>query len=82
MKEYRVEFGYSACPSLEPWKILVDEMRKENWSAELPSSCIWLERGELVYGPPLARESYEGSNFVQIRLRNGSSAWIDASQLE
>lgn len=81
-KEYRIEFGCSACPDLEPWKIFADEMNKGNWSAELPSSCVWLERGEVVYGPPLARESYEASDFVQIKLRSGTSVWIEASQLE
>jgi hypothetical protein len=82
MKEYRVEFGYSTCPNLKSWKIFADEMKKENWSAELQSSCVWLNEGDFVYGPPLARESYEGSDFIQIRLRDGKPAWIEASQLE
>jgi hypothetical protein len=82
MRDYRVESGYSACANLESWKVFADEMKKGNWAAELPSSCLWLKRGEVVYGPRLARESYEGSDFVQIRLRSGTLAWIEAPQLE
>jgi hypothetical protein len=82
MRDYGVQSGYSACANLESWKVFADEMKKGNWAAELPSSCLWLKSGEVVYGPPLARESYEGSDFVQMRLRSGTLAWIEAPQLE
>lgn len=81
-KPQRVRFGFSACPTIEPWKVLTDEIALKNYKAGLPASCIRLKEGELFYGAGKNMTSYKDAEFLTIKLPSGQTMWIEASNVE
>lgn len=80
LPERRLKWGSDACPDIVVWKQFSDELRKGNYSVKLSSSCIWLEKGDRVFGP-LERTEYNRSPFVLISLPSGKRYWIEGGSL-
>lgn len=76
LAKHRMSSGGNACDQLSAWKAFSDEMHKGNFSAQLPESCSWLEKGQVVLGPVKTVE-YKGGGFVLIALPNGKQRWIE-----
>ena len=81
MKEYRVLYGCSACPTVEPWENFGRELQSKNYKAELSSECIWIQQGDFVYGPPKKGDADDIWKYVQVRLRGGELVWIEDGNL-
>lgn len=81
-KPQQVRFGFSACPTIEPWKVFVDEMARKNYKAELPASCIWMKEGDLFYEIGKTITPYKQADFLTIKLPSGRTMWIEASNIK
>jgi hypothetical protein len=76
-----VQSGHYACPDLKPFKQLSDEVEKGNFQRaakmRFPPSCVWLEKGDTLFGPPLEESEYHSSKFLKMKLRDGSDVWVE-----
>lgn len=80
LEKHRVKYGKNACPSLSAFKALADALNKGNYRYDLPPSCSWLDRGQVVLGP-IKTVEYGGYSFALIALPNGEKRWIDAADI-
>ena len=76
----RMSSGGDACAELSSWKAFSDEMHKGNYSAQLPATCSWLEKGQVVLGPVQTAE-YKGGGFALVVLPSGKQGWIEDTHL-
>lgn len=80
-----IEFGADVCPDVESLEAWGSEILKGNVSAEPPPPCFWLDAGEVVYGPPLARKVHSQHStweFLKMKLADDRAVWIEAANLK
>ena len=76
LAKHRLSSGGNACEQLSTWQSFADEMHRGNFSAQLPETCSWLEKGQVVLGP-IKTVKYKGNGFVLVALPSGEQRWIE-----
>lgn len=79
--QFKAKNGFTSCPTIEPWKVLVDQMARNDFSGKWPApQCKWISAGQPFQGV-YGRVTHKGKKFVEIRLLDGSMVWVEEVQL-